>query len=152
MTLSALLTHLLRRDSGNIRFLATFGNFKKNTLRKIRMDLCVWIILFAWVLCHVNPVSVRMFDGVLLGMLMASASPDPDVLCWNALLSPGDKDHINLGPQINIVQTSSYWIEETWAKDLLKFDCYFQIKGRTCVERKWYDLRIEWSASNIPGC
>ena len=35
-----LLTHLLRQDSRNIRSLATFGYFKKNTLRKIRLDLC----------------------------------------------------------------------------------------------------------------
>lgn len=35
-----LLTHLLRQDSGNIRSLATRGYFKKNSLRKIRLDLC----------------------------------------------------------------------------------------------------------------
>ena len=112
----------------------------------------VWIILFAWVSCHVNPVSVRMFDDVLLRTMMASASPDPDVLCWNALLSPGDKDHINLSPQINIVQTPSYWSEEEERiRNSVEIRLLFSNQG-TCVERKWYDMRIEWSASDNSSC
>ena len=59
-----LLTHLLRQDSGNIHSLATRGYFKKNSLRKIRLDLCRVYVL---------PESrVRIFDDVLLRSLMAS--------------------------------------------------------------------------------